>query len=97
MKYSFGHEMKILAYWSKEAMEQVVNEFDISPTDNLEQFLYDSKLQNGLIFMIQQSLSKVRDIIYDLDASSAKILSDKIFEYLESDKDSIAQKMEFLG
>lgn len=93
---TFGHEMKILAYWSREAMQRAVNEFDISPTDNLEQFVYDSKLQNGLIFMIQQSLSKVRDIIYDLDASSAKIISDKIFEYLEADRDSIAQKMEFL-
>jgi hypothetical protein len=77
-------------------MEAAVNEYDIPSIEEKEKFLQDAKMQNGLIFMIQQSLSKVRDIVYDLDALAAKSISDKIFEYLDSSRDQIANKLEFL-
>ena len=93
---SKGHEMKILAYWSKEAMESAAKEFDIPSIKDKEHFLLNSKLQNGLIFMIQRSLSKVRDIVYDLDAISAKIISDKIFEYIADKKNFLSKNIQYL-
>jgi len=49
-----------------------------------------------LIFMIQRSLSKVRDIVYDLDAISAKIISDKIFEYIADKKNFLSKNIQYL-
>lgn len=90
------HEMKILAYWSKEAMRSAAKDFGIPPINDKESFLLNSKLQNGLIFMIQQALSRVRDIIYDLDAISAKSISDKIFEYLNANQEFISKSIQFI-
>lgn len=83
-----NHVMSIKAYWNRQAIDSTAEEHGIGR----EELLKDQKISNGLVFMIQQSLSKVRDLVYDLDASSAKKISDKIFEYIE-DRESFLDKI----
>jgi hypothetical protein len=82
------YSMDIMAFWNKDAMEK--NNY------SKEKCMKDNKLLNGLIYMIQQSLSHIREVIYDIDANSAKKLSDLIFDYLDSNREEkILEKIEF--
>ena len=83
-----GVNMKIIAYWPSEVIERNHYTKD-TLMDNLQ-------LQNDLISSIRQALSNLRGIIYDEDPISAKIISDKIFEYINSDRSNISTKIEII-
>ncbi len=89
-----GLKLNIIAYWSTQAIKLAEKKFNIPLINSIDKFIGNSKLTSGLIFIIQQALSKVRDIIYEIDALSAKAISDKIFEYLDS-SEHIRSKLSF--
>ena len=81
--------MDVMAFWSKDSMEK--NNY------TKEKCQEDLKLLNGLIYMVQQSLSYIREVIYDIDANSAKNLSDFIFGYLDTNREEkILEKIQFI-
>ena len=83
-----GTNMKIMAYWPLEAIEQ--------SNYKKNSFMTNKELQNELISAIRLALSNLREIIYNQDPISAKIISDKIFEYINSDKSDILAKVEII-
>jgi len=93
-----GLELNISAFWNLQAIKSANNKYDTPLIDSIDNFIGKSKLSYGLIFIVQQSLSKIRDIIYEIDALSSKAISDKIFEFEYLDgSEHIRDKLSFFN
>ncbi len=93
-KNSFkSHELRITAYWNiktSQKSETVEKNFDSIKDLNI-------KIENSLIFIIQELLSRIHDVIYDMDVPSAKAISNKIVDYIEMTGNQISEMIVING
>lgn len=86
-------EIRIKVYWSCETggKERTGEEKKV-----LGSLRNDQNMKMGLMFIVQQTLAKIREAVYKVDILSTKAINDRIYEYI-ADRNVFGGKIPIAG